>query len=114
MKGHDAFDKLGLPNAYFTEYVCECKYVRCIGKTQHKVEAKCLVLDVMCRNWDTFDVYQFGSCKELQPNMVLVTEPWCIRFPDILERHNRKQLLRTYNSRHPELPGGEEEKGVVL
>jgi hypothetical protein len=65
IKGHEAYDKLGLPNAYFTNYVCECSYVRWIGRTHHKIEAKCLVLDVLCRNWDTFDVYQFGSCKEL-------------------------------------------------
>jgi len=40
IKGHEVFDKLGLPNAYFTEYVCECSYVRWVGKTHHKIEAK--------------------------------------------------------------------------
>jgi len=113
IKGHEAFDKLGLPNAYFTEYVCECSYVRWIGKTHHKIEAKCLVLDVLCRNWDSFDVYQFGSGKELLPNMTLVTEAMCVRYPDILESHNRKKLLRMYITRDTpgETEGGE---GAVL
>ena len=102
IKGHEAFDKLGLPNSYFTTYVCECNYVRWVGRSHHKIEAKCLVLDVLCRNWDTFDVYQFGSCKELLPDMTLITEALCVRFPDILESRNRKQLLRMYNSRAPE------------
>jgi hypothetical protein len=34
--------------------------------------------------------------------MTLVTEALCVQYPDILERHNRKKLLRTYNSRLPE------------
>jgi hypothetical protein len=71
-------------------------------------------------NWDSFDVYQFGSGRELLPNMTLVTEAMCVRYPDILESHNRKKLLRMYNTRdtdHPdehdpgETEGGE---GAVL
>ena len=64
--------------------------------------------------WVAFDVFQFGSCKRLSPNMTLVPEAMCIRYPDILESHNRKKLLRMYNTRDPEIvdhPGGE---GVVL
>jgi hypothetical protein len=116
IKGHEAYDKLGLPNAYFTMYVCECSYVKWIGRTHHKIEAKCLVLDVLCRNWDSFDVYQFGSCKELLPTMTLVTEALCVQYPDILERHNRKKLLRMYNSRLPEGVAAVTEEGerVVL
>ena len=40
IKGHDVFDKLGLPDAYFVQYVCECKYVRWVGSGQKKIEAK--------------------------------------------------------------------------
>jgi len=113
IKGHEAYDKLGLPDAYFTMYVCECSYVRWIGRTHHKIEAKCLVLDVLCRNWDTFDVYQFGSCKELLPSMTLVTEAMCVRYPDILESHNRKKLLRMYNTQVPVVTTGEGEEAVL-
>ena len=41
IRRHEAFDKLGLPNAYFTEYVCECSYVRWVDRTHHNIEAKC-------------------------------------------------------------------------
>ena len=96
IKGHDVFDKLGLPDAYFVQYVCECKYVRWVGSGQKKIEAKCAVLDVLCRNWDSLDVYMFGSNKVLLPSMTLVTERLCVQYPNILERHNRGKLLKRY------------------
>ena len=111
IKGHAAYEKLGLPNAFFTTHVCECNYVRWVGKARQFIEAKCLVLDVLCRNWDSFDVYQFGAVKEITPSMTLVNEAMCVQYPDILERHNRKNLLRMYNSRGED-PG--EGEGVVL
>lgn len=100
IKGHDVFDRLGLPNAYFTIYVCECVYERWRSVNQRKLEARCLVLDVMCRDWDNYDVHQFGSTKDLSSTMQLVTEAFCIRYPDILEASNRKQLLRLFNARN--------------
>ena len=96
IKGFDVFDMLGLPNAYFTEYVCECRYVRWVGAGQKKIEAKCQVLDVLCRNWDSLDVYMFGSNKVLLPSMTLVTERLCVQYPNILERHNRGKLHKRY------------------
>ena len=78
IKGFDVFDKLSLPEAYFIQYVCECKYVRWVGAGQKKIEAKCPVLDVLCRNWDSLDVYMFRSNKVLLPSMTLVTERLCV------------------------------------
>ena len=48
--------------------------------------------------------------------MTLVTEALCVQYPDILERHNRKKLLRMYNCRVPEgvATVTEEGEGVVL
>jgi hypothetical protein len=114
IKGNDAFDKLNLPNAYFTTYVCACKYVRWVGAGRKKLEAKCLILDVLCRNWDSLDVYMFGSKKELQPSMTLVTEQLCIQYPDILERHNRGKILRIFKSRLPPTTREEEGGGRVV
>ena len=99
IKGHEVFEKLGLPDAYFKEYVCECSIVRWVGPNHRKVEAKVLVLDVLARDWDNYDIYQFGSQKVLKPDMVVVSEALCIRYPDILESRNRKKLLRMYNQR---------------
>ena len=96
IKGFDVFDKLGLPDAYFVPYVCECKYVRWVGSDKKKIEAKCTVLDVLCRNWDSLDVYMFGINKVLLPSMTLVTERLCLQYPSILERHNRGKLLKRY------------------
>ena len=98
IKGCAVFDQLELPDSYFTIYVCECQYVRWVGRGHLKLEAKCLVLDVFCRNWDSLDVYMFGSTKTLLPSMTLVNEQLCVRFPDILEKHNRTKLLRKYSS----------------
>ena len=74
----------------------ECKYVRWVGAGQKKIEAKCPVLDVLCRYWDSLDVYMFGSNRVLLPSMTLVTERLCVQYPNILERHNRGKLLKRY------------------
>ena len=42
--------------------------------------------------------YEDGDAKTLLPSMTLVNEQLCVRFPDILEKHNRTKLLRKYSS----------------
>ena len=112
IKGCDVYDSLDLPNAYTTRYVCSCTYSQWIGRAQRKIEAFCPLLDVNLKNWDSFDVFQHGSRKVFDnASMTLVTEALCLRFPAILEAHNRKTLLRSFQLRSQPPREGE---GVVL
>jgi hypothetical protein len=46
--------------------------------------------------------------------MTLVTEAMCIRYPDILESHNRKKLLRMFNTQVPVVTTGAGEDVLAL
>ena len=59
-----------------------------------------IVLDVLCRNWDSLDVYMFGSNKVLLPSMTLVTERLCVHLRASLQR----QLLNRYTKASTVLP----------
>ena len=108
IKGCDVYDSLDLPNAYTTRYVCSCTYSQWIGRAQRKIEAFCPLLDVNLKNWDSYDVFQHGSRKVFDDaSMTLVTEALCLRFPAILEAHNRKTLIRTFQLRTQPTQAGE-------
>ena len=98
VKGCDTYDALNLPNANFSRYVCECTYTKWIDRNHLKIDAKCPVLDVTFRDWDSLQVYKFGTTKVFNPDsMVLVTPELCVRYPKILESRNRSKLLRAYD-----------------
>ena len=109
LMGPDEFDKINLPNAYFTRYVCSCTYVRWIGNTHRLIEAECPLLNAKLNNWSSLEVYMHGSNAVFDPaTMVMVTEALCVQYPTILPTHTRRKLYRLYKSK---LPGGE---GAVL
>ena len=78
IKGHEALISLGCQTPTSQSMSASATVCEWVGRSQQKSEAKCLVLDVMCRNWDKLDVHQFGSCKELVSSWVLITETWCL------------------------------------
>jgi hypothetical protein len=42
------------------------------------------VLDELLKDWDSFDVYTWGSINALTPQMTLVTEELCQEYPELL------------------------------
>jgi hypothetical protein len=82
-------------------HVCECVCTRWVGRGHLKIELKCLVLDVLLKDWTYFEVYQWGNDKELREGMTEVTELFCRTHPQVLERSNRRQLLIRYGAQDP-------------
>ena len=114
LMGPDEFDKINLPNAYFTRYVCLCEYVRWMGQNHRLIEAECPLLGAKLNNWSSLEVYMHGSNAIFDPaSMVLVTEALCVQHPTILPSHNRRKLYHLYKSRLPEPSVGGGEGGVV-
>jgi hypothetical protein len=106
LMGPDDFDKINLPNAYFTRYVCSCTYIRWVGNTHRLIEAECPLLGAKLNNWSSLEVYMHGSNAVFDPaNMVMVTEALCVQHPTILPSHTRRTLYRLYKSRLPEGEG---------
>ena len=113
IKGCQFFDSLELPNAYFTNYVCECTYIRWIGANHKRLSIHCNILDVDLKDYDSFDVFRHGAVKIFDPTtMTLVDPALCVAFPRILEGRNRARLLKLYTPLRP--GGGEGEGGNVV
>eukprot|EP00975_Prorocentrum_lima_P050420 10561436-Prorocentrum_lima.AAC.1 len=48
---------------------------------------------------DNFFVQAYGSVRFLQPYHTLIDENFCLKYPDVLPRATRSQLLREFKQR---------------
>ena len=99
--GYEWFDALDLPNAYSTTYVVPCEYVAWQTRRRYRfVQVRCPLFDeVLHTLWDHYYVFIYGSVRALTDAHTLVTEQFCLLYPDILPDRNRDRLFAEFAAR---------------
>jgi hypothetical protein len=95
--GLEWYDTLDIPNKYDIVYVVVVQYIKWRDRTHRHIQPKVLVLDEIMRDWDNYDVFSYGSNKELMDGMVLIDEAFVVQYPDIINPKNKDRLLRMYS-----------------
>ena len=95
--GLEWYDTLNIPNMYDVLYVVIVQYIKWRDRTHRYIQPKVLVLDEIMRDWDTYDVYSYGSNKDLIDGMILIDESFVVKYPDIINPKNKDRLLRMYS-----------------
>ena len=97
--GEAWYDQLGLPDAYETIHVVECQYTHWQGRGKRKINLSCKLFDEVVL-LDAYEVYCYGSERQLKPTMTLVTERMAVLYPDILPEDPKKRaaLLRAFKA----------------
>ena len=59
-------------------------YTRWRKKPGGHIQIRIPIFNEILRDWDSYDVYRFGSIKELQPSMTLVDAEVVAQYPELL------------------------------
>jgi hypothetical protein len=77
------YDGLDIPNAYDTVHVVECAYTKWRGRGKYSIMVTCMLFDEEW-SWDAFDVFCWGTCREVKEGMTLVDEQFARLYPEVL------------------------------
>jgi hypothetical protein len=97
--GEAWYDQLNLPDAYNTIHVVECHYKSWQGRGRRKINVAVPLFDeTVC--FDAYEVYCYGSERQLTEAMTLVTEAMAAQYPDMLPEDPkvRNRLVRMYST----------------
>jgi len=95
--GVEWYDTLDIPNKYDVLYMVVVQYLKWRDRTHRHIQPKVLVLDEIMRDWDSYDVFSYGSNKELLDTMVIIDEAFVVKYPDIINPKNRERILKLYS-----------------
>jgi hypothetical protein len=98
--GEEWAQQSGLEDVDHIEYVVPCRYVKWGGKRNKEdkrfIVCRCDLWDETFRDWDYFDVVQWGTCSEPKDYMRVIDEQFCIDNPTVIHESNRARLLVQY------------------
>eukprot|EP00981_Chlorochromonas_danica_P007575 scaffold1801_cov193-Ochromonas_danica.AAC.2 len=101
---HAWYDRLPIPDREHSLYVLKFVYGDLSGsKAKSRILATCTLMRETYKV-DNYFVQAYGSMKTLQPHTTLVDESFCVKYPDILPRATRSQLLQEFKRRVAQQP----------
>ncbi len=77
------YDGLGIPKVYDTVHVVECAYTKWRGCGICFIMVTRMLFDEEW-SWDAYDVFCWGTCREVKEGMTLVDEQFARLYPEVL------------------------------
>ncbi len=79
----ELYDGLDIQNAYDTVHVVECAYTNWRGCGIYFIMVTCMLCNEEW-SWDAYDVFCWGTCREVKEGMTLVDEHDARLYPEML------------------------------
>ena len=103
--GDEWVQQSGLPDVDHIVYVLPCQYVKWATKrgveNRKFIVCKCDLWGEVFKEWDYFDVFQWGTYTVVQDYMQVVDEQFCLDHPTILHESHRDKLLAKFARQLP-------------
>jgi len=77
------YEGLKLPNAFETVHVVECAYTKWKGRGRYHIMVQCMLFDEEW-SWDAYDVFCWGTCREVKDDMTLVDDQFARLHREVL------------------------------